>query len=173
MWSATPIVSKSWHSKPQTKFGVHWPRPWGQKKKKKSWENRGGGGGRRRQEKSVTTEGSLTTYDSSLASAHPAYTLDSFTAMYVHTHTHTPLWVWGARSRTLGSPAFLSCSMWLLLHGRRTGRRPSFIPLLPTIFSIYAHPASSHIHPPTAAHCTDRWHLLGLCVSICLIKTIR
>lgn len=167
MWSATPIVSKSWHSKPQTKFGVHWPRPWGQKKKKKKAERTRGE--RQRQEKSVTTEGSLTTYDSSLASAHPAYTPDSFTAMY----THTPLWVWGARSRTLGSPAFLSCSMWLLLHGCRTGRRPSFIPHLPTIFSIYAHPASSHIHPPTTVHCTDRWHLLGLCLSMCLIKTLR
>lgn len=34
----------------------------------------------------MTTEGSLTTYDSSLASAHPAYTPGSFTAVYTHTH---------------------------------------------------------------------------------------
>lgn len=33
MWSATPIVSHSSLSKPQTKFGVHWPKPKGTKKR--------------------------------------------------------------------------------------------------------------------------------------------
>ena len=140
MWSATPIASQNWLSKPQTKFGVHWPKPRGQKKgKEENW----GEQQRKEEKKSVTTEWSLTTYDSSLASAHPAYTLHSFTGMYMHTSP-------GARGTELdfGKPCFLSLvpsGCCCMAAGQADGPRSSPFSLLSFLFFLSSVPTD----PPT------------------------
>lgn len=165
MWSATPIASQNWLSKPQTKFGVHWPKPRGQKKRER--RELGGATEKRRRKKSVTTEWSLTTYDSSTPRLHPAF---------IHGHVHAHLSGcerhWAGFWEALLS---LSCSIWLLLHGCRTGRRPSLIPLFSTIFSLFLIQCLYRSTHQAAALCTARWQIAAecTCVSVCLIKKKR
>lgn len=135
MWSATLIASQSWYSKPQTKFGVHWPRPRGQKMVQ---ELEGGGVQRGNCDHWVKFN-----HLQSLASAHPAY-------------TQTPLWVGEVVSRTLQSLIFSSLvpsGCYSMAVGQTDSPYSTLI--LYYLFS-FAYLASSEIHPPAAAHCTAR-----------------
>lgn len=163
MWSATLIVSQSRLAKPQTKFGVHWPRPGEQKKRRREL------GGEAQKKKCVTTEWSLTTYNSSLAPAHPAYTPHSFTGMYMHTPGG-----WGTELDSV-KPSFS-----LLFHLAAAARLPdrqtalAHPPFLCYRFSL-PYPLSLKIHPLTAvpynqvtdSHFDCAW---AYALSMCLIK---
>lgn len=166
MWSATLIASRSWSSKPQRKFGVHWPRPMGQKKKKKKQRIEVGGATETRKK-----------CDHWVKSNHLRLKFSSSTPR-IHSQpcTRTPLWVGEAPSWTLESPAFsllfhLAAAAWP--PDRQTAL--AHPPFLYYLFS-FAYPVSLQIHPLAAAHCSARWQIATLavctCVSLGLIKTI-
>lgn len=167
MWSATPIASQNWLSKPQTKFGVHWPKPRGQKKR----ERRELGGatekrGKKKCDHWVKFNHLWFKFSFSTPRLHPAF---------IHGHVHAHLSGcerhWAGFWEALLS---LSCSIWLLLHGCRTGRRPSLIPLFSTIFSLFLIQCPYRSTHQAAALCTARWQIAAeaecTCVSLCLIK---
>lgn len=120
-------------------------------------------GEQKREKKSVTTKWSLTTYDSSLASAHPAYTPGSFMGTYTHT-------IPGGRGTELdfGKPCFHSLvpsGCCCIAAGQADGPCSSPFSLLSFLFLLIRSPHwSTHQQLPLPA----RWQIATPSVCACV-----